>query len=239
MGIEGETQGGFTAGTLLSEVSERERTNARPNSRSRGAARRDRQLGPTKRRILLWLLASQQAELGDGNPSDRDAFQRFGTPWTKAPDKIGIKPSAASTHLRGAGRSLLERRLVRVRLASGRWVTTPTLQPGDRVIGVRLTPEGEVIARLVNPARPGVDLEREVTQRVEAVFLQRYGQASTWTARQRRACAAQILEALDAHRSASGLFGRRLRRATPEEVAELAFTHVSSYAKQNPKDLSE
>lgn len=204
----------ITAGTIQSEVSEAERPNARRNKRTRGPAPRHAQLGQVQRQILFWLLARQQGIVTQGSELERAQFERHGTAWVGAAKRIGVSDSAASRALRGPQyRSLLNRRLVKVKLSSGVWKAGTSLSPSDRVVGVRLTSEGEIAARLVCPVTKQ-DLGKTVREGVTNLYVSKYGAIETWPNAVHKRFNAQLQEAIDAHVKVSGVFGQRLVRLT-------------------------
>lgn len=194
-------------GTLISGMAPGERHNAGRNKRTRGRAARDRQLGPVQRRILKWLIGQESTIQQRGSPAEKEALERLGIPWSGAFHLLGVSASAASTALRGAsGRSLLNRRLVKVRLGNGRWITTQSLEKADRVTGVRLTPTGITMAELVDPTTLE-DVRQEVRANVTALYEERHGPEETWTKATRMKFEDQIQEATDIRARVVGSLG--------------------------------
>lgn len=185
----------------------------RPNTaRTRGRAGADKQLGTAQRQILLWLLAHHEHIQSVGSKLDRDEYQSHGVAWFGVAKRLGLSSKAATTALRGPGRSLLERGLVSARTTAGQWARSPHgLTPSMRVAGLRLTPAGVVAAGKIDPQTLR-DIDRQVAANVERIYTEMYGPQATWPKETWLAYQAQVDEATKAHQSLAPLFRRRHRR---------------------------
>lgn len=195
-----------------------EAPNPRPNVATRGSARPERQLGRVQIKILRWLLAKTQRQLDEQGHDPREPLPYVAWDGAKAHLDLDERESAVSEALKGKrGRSLEQRGLVTV-YCSGR-----------RALRVRLTPSGEAMARITT-ADGGS--EREIEAAKLAIWERRHGKRRTWDRKRRDAFKRAVEAEIEARHNASRLFGRRLRRATPEEVERL----LRDYAEQTPEE---